>query len=91
MAADPELLDFYGTECVHCKKMEPLLARLKEEERIEPTRLEVWHNSKNAAIMAQLDKGFCEGVPFLYNKRTGKWLCGEASYEELKAWAKDGR
>jgi len=30
------------------------------------------------------DKGHCGGVPFFINTETGKWICGEASYEELK-------
>lgn len=86
--ADPNLLEFYGTECVHCKEMDPLIERLRDEEGIELTRLEVWHNMKNAEILQSLDKGFCGGVPFLYNKKTGKWICGSTSYEKLKAWAK---
>ena len=86
--ADPNLVEFYGTECVHCREMEPLINKLKKEERIEITRLEVWHNQKNAELMQKLDQGKCGGVPFFYNKKTGKWLCGSVEYERLKAWAK---
>ena len=84
---EEDLLEFYGTECVHCRTVEPLIERLKAEERIEIQRLEVWHNEKNAALMRQLDKGYCGGVPFFYNKRTGKWLCGSVDYETLRRWA----
>ncbi|MBI4345122.1 MAG: hypothetical protein HY555_06045 [Euryarchaeota archaeon] len=84
---EEDLLEFYGTECVHCKAVEPLIERLRAEERIEIQRLEVWHNEKNAALMRQLDKGYCGGVPFFYNKRTGKWLCGSVDYETLRRWA----
>jgi len=86
--ADPNLIDFYGTECVHCKDLEPLVERLKKEEGIELTRLEVWHNQKNAELLQKLDQGKCGGVPFLYNKKTGKWICGVPTYEKLKDWAK---
>lgn len=84
---EEDLLEFYGTECVHCKAVGPLIERLRVEEQIEIQRLEVWHNEKNAALMRQLDKGYCGGVPFFYSKRTGKWLCGSVDYETLRRWA----
>lgn len=85
--ADPNLLHFYGTECIHCKEMEPLLEKLKKEEKIEVTQLEVWHNQKNAELLQKLDNGKCGGIPFFYNKKTEKWICGNCSYEKLKDWA----
>ena len=85
--ADPNLIVFYGTECVHCHRMDPLIERLEEELNTEFTKLEVWHNEQNARIQEQLDKGFCGGVPFFYNKKSGKWICGETMYENLKKWA----
>ena len=84
---EKHLLEFYGTECVNCKDLEPLLERLKEEEGIEVTRLEIWHNSENAKLFMKYDKGRCGGVPFLYNTKTGKWICGVPTYEKLKEWA----
>jgi thiol-disulfide isomerase/thioredoxin len=82
-----ELLFFYGTECTHCHKMDPLIERLEKEESVKLTKLEVWHNEKNARILEEYDQGNCGGVPFFFNKRNGTWLCGEVSYEELKDWA----
>lgn len=82
-----ELIEFYGKECVHCKKMEPLVKRLEEELGIKIKKLEVWHNEKNAKLMEELDKGRCGGVPFFINLKTGKWICGATTYEELKKWA----
>jgi hypothetical protein len=72
--------------------MDPLIERLEREEGLSITRLEVWHNSQNAALMREVEKdeegrAFCGGVPFFYNERTGKKICGEATYEELKKWA----
>ncbi len=82
-----DLLEFYGTECTFCKKMEPLVQRLEEECNVKLKRLEVWHNEKNAQLLQQLDQGSCGGVPFFFNKKTGRKICGAASYEQLKAWA----
>lgn len=82
-----DLIEFYGTECPHCVKMEPLIQRLEDETGLKIKRFEVWHNEANAKLLEQCDKGFCGGVPFFFNKKTGKWICGAAEYEELKKWA----
>ena len=87
MAEDPDLIEFYGRECVHCKEMEPNIARLEKEEEIKITRLECWHNSKNAQLLEKTDSGKCGGVPFFFNKKTGKWICGSVPYEAFKKWA----
>ena len=81
------LLEFYGIECAHCKKMEPLIERLQTETGLVVERLEVWHNDANARLMREYDKGYCGGVPFFFNKKTGKWLCGSNDYENFKKWA----
>lgn len=83
----PHLLHFYGRECVHCRRMEPLVARLEDESGVTMEHLEIWHNEANAALYRQYDQGRCGGVPFYYNTRSGKWLCGVVSYEALKQWA----
>jgi len=84
---ESNLLEFYGTECVHCNEMKPLVERLEKEEKVKVTKLEVWHNAGNAKILEEYDQGICGGVPFFYNKKTGKALCGATSYESLKEWA----
>jgi len=86
------LIEFYGTECVHCKDMVPLTERLNKENGIKITRLEVWHNSENAKLLKEVDKDeqgneFCGGVPFFYNEKTKKKICGNTSFEKLKTWA----
>ena len=51
------LIEFYGTECVHCKDMEPLIEKLDKDHGIKITRLEVWHDSENAKLLKfYLDK-----------------------------------
>jgi len=82
-----ELLAFYGTECPHCIKMEPLIERLEQETGKKVKRLEVWHNAQNAEIFEKIDDGFCGGVPFFFNVKTKQKLCGAQSYDALKKWA----
>jgi hypothetical protein len=67
--------------------MHDLVVRLQKEEGIKVESLEVWHNKENEKRLLELDKDMCEGVPFFYNTKTKKWICGEADYKELKAWA----
>ncbi len=81
------LLEFYGTECSHCIKMHPLVEQLEKETGAKVEKIEVWHNAENAKKMDEYDKNLCGGVPFFFNTKTNKWICGETSYEELKKWA----
>ena len=81
------LLMFTGTECHFCHEMDPLVERLEKELKVKVERLEVWHNAKNAKLLEEIDKGECGRIPFFFNKKTGKKICGAATYEELKAWA----
>jgi hypothetical protein len=67
--------------------MEPLVERLEAEEGVNIKNIEVWHSEANAKLMSEYDKGYCGGVPFFFNKKTGKWICGDADYERLKKWA----
>jgi thiol-disulfide isomerase/thioredoxin len=80
------LLEFYGEECPHCKRMEPLIERLAGE-GLKVDRFETWHDEKNAAELEKHDRGFCGGVPFFINTDSGKWICGATDYDHLKAWA----
>lgn len=82
------LYDFYGTECVHCHEMEPLIERLEKELKVKVEKLEVWHNAANAKKLQEFDKERCGGVPFFYNDKTGKFICGSTTYDKLKEWAK---
>lgn len=89
------LIMFSGTECVHCKEMHPVVEKMEKELGVKVTRIEVWHNADNAKLMKEVDKDnegneFCGGVPFFYNEKTGKKICGNTSFEKLKAWA-EGR
>lgn len=81
------LVEFYGTECKFCIKVAPLLERVEEELGVTIERFEVWHNEENAKLWKQMDDGFCGGVPFMINTKTGKKICGYVDYPKLKAWA----
>ncbi len=83
------LLEFYGEECPHCKDMHKLVVKLEREEGIKVEALEVWHNEENEKRLLEIDKDLCGGVPFFYNTKNKKFICGEASYKELVEWAKD--
>ena len=85
--AEDNLLMFYGKECRHCHELMPVVEKVEEEQGVSVKKLEVWHNSENRKLFEGFDKGKCGGVPFLYNKKTGKSICGEGSYDDLKNWA----
>jgi len=89
MAEESDLMMFFGTECTHCHEMEPIVAKLKEE-GIDIAQVEVWHDEGNMAILKKYDDGKCGGVPFFYNKKSKKWICGNVDYDKLKEWATSG-
>ena len=88
-----KLVMFYGKECPHCKKMMPLVDRLKNETNVAIDRLEIWHNEKNADLMRSyrdVIKAKCGGqlrTPTFLDTETKDAFCGEVEYETLKSWA----
>ncbi|NQV08423.1 hypothetical protein HQ529_01070 [Candidatus Woesearchaeota archaeon] len=87
------LIQFTGTECVHCREMDPIVEQLEKELKLKVTKLEVWHNAMNAKFLEEMDKNedgtvFCGGIPFFFNEKTDAKICGSASLERLKEWAK---
>jgi hypothetical protein len=82
------LLYFYGEECPECIRMKVRISKLEKEEYITFTSYEVWNNKENDELCQKYDtNGDCGGVPFFYNTKTKKSLCGEVTYKELKQWA----
>jgi hypothetical protein len=69
--------------------MHKLVERLEKEEGVKVDTYEVWHNDENAKKLEEIDKDMCGGVPFFYNTKNKKFICGEVEYKELKDWAKD--
>ena len=65
------------------------LDRLEKTNGIRVKRIEVWHNASNLSIMMKYAEGKCSAVPFLYNRKTGKYFCGSVPPDEkLISWAK---
>jgi thiol-disulfide isomerase/thioredoxin len=84
------LQEFFGTECPHCRTMEPLIERVEKELGVKIERFETWHDTANDAKRAEADNGFCGGVPFFVNTESKQKLCGAVPYETLKKWAEGG-
>lgn len=82
------LYEFYGDDCTHCKAMRPKVEKLEEEEEVDVKRLEVWNDEENQEVYYDM-KGDenCGGVPYFYNDESEEFICGEADFETLKAWA----
>ena len=82
-------VEFYGTECPHCLKMKPILEQVENETGVNFTKLEVWHNESNVAIM-QLHATDIErdckfmGIPAFISMKTNKSVCGEMTADKLK-------
>jgi hypothetical protein len=68
--------------------MDTLVAQLEKEKEVQVLKHEVWHNKENEKKLESFDRGLCGGVPFFFNTKTKKFICGEATYEELEAWSK---
>ena len=81
------LLEFYGDECPHCDRMHDLIVQVEKETGLKVDTFEVFHNKENEEKMINLGNDCCGGVPFFYNTQTKKWICGEGTHEEFKAWA----
>ncbi len=79
------LIEFYGTECIHCRRMEKTVSQFEKKHKTQLTKIEVWHNDENEKVMRDVPEfKFCNGVPFFFNKDNNKFICGECSLEELE-------
>jgi len=83
----PYLIQFKGKGDDYCALMEPMKEQLRDELGVEIRTFEVWYDSKNLELMQRLDRGRCGGVPFFYNKRTRRYICGATTYANLRSWA----
>ncbi len=83
-----ELIEFYGEECPHCRRMEKVVAQFEKRHKTKITKLEVWHNKENMKLLETIPAfASCRGVPFFWNKEIGKAICGECTLEQLEDWA----
>lgn len=82
-----KLLFFYGQDCSHCVDTEKCVDKLIAE-GLDIKKMEVYQNKENDKLLMELDIGenMCGGVPFFLNQKTGKTICGEATYKQIKNW-----
>jgi len=85
----PHLQFFYGDTCRFTAKVKPQVECLEKKLGGSITKLEVWRDSSNAKVLEDIDKGFCGGVPFFWNAKSQKYVCGSTSCEKLIKWAED--
>eukprot|EP00413_Alexandrium_margalefii_P045996 CAMPEP_0204607060 /NCGR_PEP_ID=MMETSP0661-20131031/59468_1 /ASSEMBLY_ACC=CAM_ASM_000606 /TAXON_ID=109239 /ORGANISM="Alexandrium margalefi, Strain AMGDE01CS-322" /LENGTH=179 /DNA_ID=CAMNT_0051618437 /DNA_START=51 /DNA_END=590 /DNA_ORIENTATION=+ len=85
----PHLIGFYAEQSMEAKRMKYLGGLLEQE--LPGTKiiwLEAWNNPMNERLRATIDiRGQCGGVPYLFNRKTGKVLCGVVAYDKLRSWA----
>jgi thiol-disulfide isomerase/thioredoxin len=85
------LLMFVGTDCPHCMAMRPLLAKLAFDTGIVVEERDTWKNQSDYRLLENYQEKIgdkdCDGIPFFYNTKTEKYLCGEVNYKTLKKWA----
>ena len=88
------LIWFFGRECPHCKALHPVVDKFVEDTGIQITKLEVWHDDKNAQLMRSHSDVIAEacggslGVPSFYHEKTGQAICGtRVNAERLQKWA----
>ena len=85
------LLMFTGTECPHCDVMRPLVIKLFHDTGFSVEEHDTWKHQPDFRLMENYQESIndpdCDGIPFFYNTKTKKYLCGEVSYRKLKEWA----
>lgn len=85
---DPNLSFFFGDGCPFTKRAQPAIDCLEIHLGKRLNRLETWNNDENHdSYVAVGGIQNCGGVPFFYNKTTGKHICGVTSCEKLVDWA----
>ena len=88
------LLMFTGTECPHCDVMRPLVMKLAHDTALMIEEYDTWKSQAHFRLMENYQREIqdpeCDGIPFFYNTKTRKHLCGEVSYKKLKEWATGG-
>lgn len=85
---DNNLIFFYGEHCSFTKKVQNEVNCLEIHLNKQINKKEVWNNIENQKLYQEVGGlNSCGGVPFFYNKNTGKSICGATSCDILKIWA----
>lgn len=84
------VIEFYGDGCPHCLSMEPVIKGLESKKGVEITKLEVWNDKKNKAVMDEyigIIGEACGGfaaVPSYVNTQTKQALCGAHDAKDIE-------
>ena len=81
------IVEFYGQGCPHCADVDAFVAANNIAQKVNYTKLEVWYNKSNAALLGQIAQkcnitSSSVGVPFLYDGN-GKCFIGEVDVENF--------
>lgn len=86
-AADPELTMFYSATCPFTAKAAPAIEAAEAATGVTITRRDV-NKSRDAGVAyMKADNGRCGGVPYFWNSKTEKFICGApSSAEAVRMW-----
>ena len=88
---EPYLIEFHaGAD--QCDEMKPAMSAVEKELNTRILKWDVWSDPVAYKLMQFLDKGpdgrsKCGGLPFFYNRKTGKIVCGATTEKNLMNWA----
>jgi glutaredoxin len=84
---DAPVVYYYGAECSHCLRVQEFLDANNIADKVQYTKKEVWHDTKNSAELSERAKSVCGldpdkiGVPFVI--ADGKCFVGETEVMTL--------
>ncbi len=89
---EPYLIEFHAAGADQCDEMKPAMSAVEKELGTRILKWDVWSDPAAYKLMQFLDKGpdgrsKCGGLPFFYNRKTGKIVCGATTEKNLMNWA----
>ena len=89
---EPYLIEFHAAGADQCDEMRPAMSAVEQALNTRILKWDVWSDPAAYKLMQFLDKGpdgrsKCGGLPFFYNRKTGKIVCGATTEKNLMNWA----
>ena len=89
---EPYLIEFHAAGADQCDEMKPAMSAVEKSLNTRILKWDVWSDPAAYKLMQFLDKGpdgrsKCGGLPFFYNRKTGKIVCGATTEKNLMNWA----
>jgi hypothetical protein len=89
---EPYLIEFHAAGADQCDEMKPAMSAVEKTLNTRILKWDVWSDPAAYKLMQFLDKGpdgrsKCGGLPFFYNRKTGKIVCGATTEKNLMNWA----